>query len=151
MSTRYLLSALVAGVAALVLGAPLAGAGNTPVDDYWRDQAVVATPTSATLVDDYFRDPATIAVPTSGTLVDDYFRDAPIATATQVAANPVVDDYFRDAPTVVTTSGGGFHWADFGIGIAVAFGTMLILLGLGLGVRALRLSGDRQSKSAGIA
>ena len=69
--------ALVAGVAALAVAAPFAGAGNdTMVDDYWRDQALAAR-SSDTIVDDYFRDqPALVSMP-SNTIVDDYFRDQP--------------------------------------------------------------------------
>ena len=110
--------ALVAGVAALAVAAPFAGAGNnTMVDDYWRDQAL-ATRSSDTIVDDYFRDqPAPVSVPSS----------------------TIVDDYFRDPPTVVS-SGTGFDWADFGIGVAAAVGGMLVLAGLGLGLIAGRQS-----------
>src|SRR6188472_3121509 len=36
--TRYLLIAIVAVIAALTV-APIAGARDTPIDDYWRDQA----------------------------------------------------------------------------------------------------------------
>ena len=91
--------ALVAGVAALAVAAPFAGAGNdTMVDDYWRDQALAAR-----------------------------------------SSNTIVDDYFRDPPTVVS-SGTGFDWADFGIGVAAAVGGMLVLTGLGLGLIAARQS-----------
>ena len=129
--------ALVAGVAALAVAAPFAGAGNdTLVDDYWRDQAVAASP-SDTIVDDYFRDqPAAVSIP-SNTIVDDYFRDP--STAGSVPSNTIVDDYFRDPPTVVS-SGTGFDWADFGIGVAAAVGGMLVLAGLGLGLIAARQS-----------
>ena len=143
--------ALVAGVAALAVAAPFAGAGNdTNVDDYWRDQAVPARPSdtildehfpvsvpSNTIVDDYFRDPpAPVSVP-SNTIVDDYFRDQPAPAS--IPSNTIVDDYFRDQPTVVS-SGTGFDWADFGIGVAAAVGGMLVLAGLGLGLIAARQS-----------
>src|SRR6187200_901843 len=108
--------ALVAGVAALAVAAPFAGAGNdTMVDDYWRDQALAST--------------------SSNTIVDDYFRDQPAPVSTP--SNTIVDDYFRDPPTVVS-SGTGFDWADFGIGVAGAVGGMLLLTGLGLGLIAPR-------------
>ena len=110
--------ALVAGVAALAVAAPFAGAGNdTMVDDYWRDQALAAR--------------------SSNTIVDDYFRDQPAPVSTP--SNTIVDDYFRDPPTVVS-SGTGFDWADFGIGVAAAVGGMLVLTGLGLGLIAARQS-----------
>jgi hypothetical protein len=110
--------ALVAGVAALAVAAPFAGAGNdTMVDDYWRDQALAAR-SSDTIVDDYFRD-----------------QQAPVSTP----SNTIVEDYFRDPPTVVS-SGTGFDWADFGIGVAAAVGGMLVLTGLGLGLIAARQS-----------
>ena len=127
--------ALVAGVAALAVAAPFAGAGNdTIVDDYWRDQALAAR-ASDTIVDDYFRDqPAAVLMP-SNTIVDDYFRDPP--TPVLVPSNTIVDDYFRDPPTVVS-SGTQFDWADFGIGVAAAVGGMLVLAGLGLGLIAAR-------------
>ncbi len=80
--------ALVAGVAALAVAAPFAGAGNdTMVDDYWRDQALAAR-TSDTIVDDYFRDqPAPVSVP-SNTIVDDYFRDQPRSKASKRTPSP---------------------------------------------------------------
>jgi hypothetical protein len=110
--------ALVAGVAALAVAAPFAGAGNdTMVDDYWRDQALAAR--------------------ASDTIVDDYFRDQPAAVS--MTSNTIVDDYFRDPPAVVS-SGTGFDWADFGIGVAAAVGGMLVLSGLGLGLIAARQS-----------
>ena len=110
--------ALVAGVAALAVAAPFAGAGNnTIVDDYFRDQALAAR--------------------ASDTIVDDYFRDQPAAVS--VPSNTIVDDYFRD-PTTVVSPGTGFDWADFGIGVAAAVGGMLVLAGLGLGLIAARQS-----------
>jgi len=98
MSIGRFTIALVVGLAALAVAAPLAGAGNTLVDDYWRDQALAANP--------------------SDTIVDDYFRDPPAAVS----------------------SGTGFDWADFGIGVAAAVGGMLVLTGLGLGLIAARQS-----------
>jgi len=137
MSIGRFTIALVVGLAALAVAAPLAGAGNTLVDDYWRDQAPAANP-SDTIVDDYFRDQpaAPVGVP-SNTLVDDYFRDQPPPVS--IPANTIVDDYFRDPPAAVS-SGTGFDWADFGIGVAAAVGGMLVLTGLGLGLIAARQS-----------
>lgn len=118
MTTGRFTIAIVAGVAALAVAAPFAGAGNDRiVDDYWRDQALAARPTN--------------------TVVDDYFRDQPAPVL--VPSNTIVDDYFRDPPTVVS-SGTGFDWADFGIGAAAAVGGMLVLTGLGLGLVAARQS-----------
>jgi hypothetical protein len=148
--------ALVAGVAALAVAAPFAGAGNdTMVDDYWRDQALAAR-SSDTIVDDYFRDQPALASMPSNTIVDDYFRDKPALASmpsntivddyfrdqqapVSTPSNTIVDDYFRDPPTVVS-SGTGFDWADFGIGVAAAVGGMLVLTGLGLGLIAARQS-----------
>ena len=118
MTIGRFIIALVAGVAALAVAAPFAGAGNdTMVDDYWRDQALAAR--------------------SSDTIVDDYFRDQPALAS--MPSNTIVDDYFRDPPTVVS-SGTGFDWADFGIGVAAAVGGMLVLTGLGLGLIAARQS-----------
>jgi hypothetical protein len=128
MSTRYLLIAIVAGIATLAV-APIAGAGDTPVDDYFRDA------------------PATLIAPPD-TIVDDYFRDAP---ATLIAPpDTIVDDYFRDAPTVVT-SGSTFNWGDFGIGVVTAAGAMLLLAGLVVGVLAARQGRSHRTRSTGAA
>jgi len=144
--TRYLLIAIVAGVAALAIP-PIAGAGDTPIDDYWRDQASVPL-TSDTIVDDYFRDaPATLTVPPD-TIVDDYFRDAP-ATVT-VPPVTIVDDYFRDAPTVVTP-GSAFDWTDFGIGVVAATGAMLLLAGLLLALLVARQGRAQRTRPTGAA
>jgi len=144
--TRYLLIAIVAGVAALAIP-PIAGAGDTPIDDYWRDQASVSL-TADTIVDDYFRDaPATLTVPPD-TIVDDYFRDAP-ATVT-VPPVTIVDDYFRDAPTVVT-SGSAFDWTDFGIGVVAATGAMLLLAGLLLALLVARQGRAQRTRPTGAA
>ena len=125
--TRYLLIAIVAGIAALTV-APIAGAGDTPIDDYWRDQASVSL--------------------TADTIVDDYFRDAR-ATLT-VPPDTIVDDYFRDAPTVVT-SGSAFDWTDFGIGVVTATGAMLLLAGLVLAVLVARQGRAQRTRPTGAA
>ena len=125
--TRYLLIAIVAGIAALAIP-PIAGAGDTPTDDYWRDQASVSL--------------------TADTIVDDYFRDAP-ATLT-VPPDTIVDDYFRDAPTVVT-SGSAFDWTDFGIGVVAATGAMLLLAGLVLAVLVARQGRAQRTRPTGAA
>jgi len=144
--TRYLLIAIVAGIAALAIP-PIAGAGDTPIDDYWRDQAPVSL-TADTIVDDYFRDaPATLTVPPD-TIVDDYFRDAP-ATVT-VPPVTIVDDYFRDAPTVVT-SGPAFDWTDFGIGVVAATGALLLLAGLVLALLVARQGRAQRTRPTGAA
>ena len=144
--TRYLLIAIVAVIAALTV-APIAGARDTPIDDYWRDQASVPL-TSDTIVDDYFRDaPATLTVPPD-TIVDDYFRDAP-ATVT-VPPVTIVDDYFRDAPTVVTP-GSAFDWTDFGIGVVAATGAMLLLAGLVLALLVARQGRAQRTRPTGAA
>ena len=144
--TRYLLIAIVAGVAALAIP-PIAGAGDAPIDDYWRDQASVSL-TADTIVDDYFRDaPATLTVPPD-TIVDDYFRDAP-ATVT-VPPVTIVDDYFRDAPTVVTP-GSAFDWTDFGIGVVAATGAMLLLAGLVLALLVARQGRAQRTRPTGAA
>ena len=125
--TRNLLIAIVAGIAALAIP-PIAGAGDTPTDDYWRDQASVSL--------------------TADTIVDDYFRDAP-ATLT-VPPDTIVDDYFRDAPTVVT-SGSAFDWTDFGIGVVAATGAMLLLAGLVLAVLVARQGRAQRTRPTGAA
>ena len=113
MFARRFIIGLAAGIAALAVGVPLAGAGN-----------------SATCPPPYRA---------SDTIVDDYWRDG----LQCVTATPSTS-----APAVVI-SGGGFHWADFGIGIGVAFGAMLLLAGLGAGVLAARPSRSRQDRLAG--
>ena len=125
--TRNLLIAIVAGIAALAIP-PIAGAGDAPIDDYWRDQASVSL--------------------TADTIVDDYFRDAP-ATLT-VPPDTIVDDYFRDAPTVVT-SGSAFDWTDFGIGVVAATGAMLLLAGLVLAVLVARQGRAQRTRPTGAA
>jgi hypothetical protein len=117
MKTRRFTIGIASAVGALAFAVPLAGAGNTIVDDYWRDQA-----------------PVTSQAP--DTIVDDYFRDAPQVQSP--APNTIVDDYFRDPPVAVVTVKQGFDWADFGIGIAVAVGAMLVLAGVGAGLLAFR-------------
>ena len=66
MKTRQLITAIATGIAALALGAPVAGAGDTPVDDYWLDQAPVAATTPDTLVDDYWNDTPAVVVSSGG-------------------------------------------------------------------------------------
>lgn len=144
--TRYLLIAIVAGIAALAL-APIAGAGDTPIDDYWRDQASSSL-SSDTIVDDYFRDAPSSLTIAPDTIVDDYFRDAP-ATVT-VPRVTLVDDYFRDAPTVVT-SGSAFDWTDFGIGVVTASGAMLLLAGLVLALLVARQGRAQRTRPTGAA
>jgi hypothetical protein len=136
MSTRHFLIAIATGISALAFGVPLAGAGDTPVDDYWRDQSPVAASTDT---------PA-------DTLVDDYFRDVPVGVAAQSpTADHLVDDYFRDSPTIVTAQSDSFDWGDFGIGIATAMGTILLLVGLALAILAVRPSAREKRHSAGMA
>jgi hypothetical protein len=50
---------------------------------------------------------------------------------------------------VVSSPSGGFDWADFGIGFAVAVGAMLLLAGVGAGVLALRQGRADRTHSAG--
>jgi hypothetical protein len=44
---------------------------------------------------------------------------------------------------VEITSNDGFNWGDFGIGVAVALGTILVLVGLGAGMREARQARHR--------
>ena len=125
--TRNLLIAIVAGIAALAIP-PIAGAGDTPIDDYWRDQASVPL--------------------TSDTIVDDYFRDAPATLA--IPPDTIVDDYFRDAPTVVTP-GSAFDWTDFGIGVVTATGAILLLAGLVLAFLVARQGRAQRTRPTGAA
>ena len=125
--TRYLLIAIDAVIAALTV-APIAGARDTPIDDYWRDQASVPL--------------------TSDTIVDDYFRDAPATLA--IPPDTIVDDYFRDAPTVVTP-GSAFDWTDFGIGVVTATGAMLLLAGLVLALLVARQGRAQRTRPTGAA
>lgn len=72
-------------------------------------------------------------------LVDDYFRDA-VATSAPTSEG-IVDDSWRSTfvPQAVESSSGGFDWGDFGIGVAVAVGAMLLAMGV-----ANRVKGQRQ-------
>jgi len=130
MKTRRFTIGIAAAVAALAFAVPLAGAGNTIVDDYWRDQAPATTPT-----------------PTRDTIVDDYFRNAPVVQSKP--RNTIVDDYFRDPSGAVVSANQGFDWADFGIGIAVAVGAMLVLAGLGAGFLAVRQGRGHRPRPTG--
>ena len=70
-------------------------------------------------------------LPTVGSLIDGRSPDtldAGILARTQV---------------VEITSTGGFAWGDFGIGIAVAVGSIFILVGLGAGMRGARQARHR--------
>jgi len=117
MKTRRFTIGIASAIAAFAVAVPIAGAGNTIVDDYWRDQAPATSQAPDTVVDDYFRDAPRVQSPTPNTIVDDYFRDPPVAV---VSANQ------------------GFDWADFGIGAAVAIGAMLVLAGIAAGLLAVR-------------
>ncbi|HET7745096.1 MAG TPA: hypothetical protein VFK76_10185 [Gaiellaceae bacterium] len=128
MKTRRFTIGIAVAIAALAVAVPVAGAGNTTVDDYWRDQATLTTKAH-------------------DTIVDDYFRDAP--RAQPQTPNTIVDDYFRDAPVVVGAANGGFDWADFGIGIAVAVGAMLVLAGLGAALLVVRQGRSHRPQSTG--
>ena len=61
-------------------------------------------------------------------LVDDYFRNA-VATSAPTSEG-LVDDSWRSPFVVegVQQSSGGFSWGDFGIGVAVALGAMLLAM-----------------------
>ncbi len=63
-------------------------------------------------------------------LVDDYFRDAVAMSAP--TSEGIVDDSWRSPFVVegVQQSSGGFSWGDFGIGVAVAVGAMLLAMGV---------------------
>jgi hypothetical protein len=61
--------------------------------------------------------------------------------------NPIADGRSPDTidagvlgrtQVVEVTSGSGFNWGDFGIGMAVAIGLLFILVGLGAGMREAR-------------
>jgi len=113
---RSTVSAIALAASVALIAIPAAQAGNTLVDDYFRD----AQPQN-TLVDDYFRD----AQP-QNTLVDDYFRD------TAATAKPVAQ--------VSLSSSDSVNWGKVGIGIIAVCG-LLLLVALGMGARQLRHSG----------
>jgi hypothetical protein len=86
--------------------------------------------------------------PTTNRITDDYFRDAQRSVnASPPVTNRIVDDYFRDAAPAVA-SANGFHWGAFGIGIAVAFGAMLLLAGVGAVALAVRQTRSRKTGPA---
>ena len=74
-------------------------------------------------------------------LVDDYFRDA-VATSAPTSEG-IVDDSWRSPFVVegVQQSSGGFNWGDFGIGVAVAVGAMLLAMGVSKRVKGQRRLG----------
>ncbi|TML48604.1 MAG: hypothetical protein E6G20_04615 [Actinobacteria bacterium] len=113
---RSTVSAIALAASVALIAIPAAQAGNTLVDDYFRD----AQPQN-TLVDDYFRD----AQP-QNSLVDDYFRD------TAATAKPVAQ--------VSLSSSDSVNWGKVGIGIIAVCG-LLLLVALGMGARQLRHSG----------
>lgn len=105
--------------AILVMGVPLAFSQDRLVDDYWRDQQFQVTPAVAdSLVDDYFRDPQPAIAP--------------------AVTDRIVDDYFRDPEPVAVSSDQGVDWGDFGIGLAVGVGSILMLVGIGIAALAVR-------------
>jgi hypothetical protein len=148
MSAGRFTIGFAAAIAALVVGVSSAAANAGPVDDYWRDNAAAAS-TSNTIVDDYWRDSPALESTTAVSndrIVDDYWRDDASLAST---SSTIVDDYFRDPPVAVTSPGERFDWGDFGIGIAVAIGSMLLLAGLATGLLALRHGrGTRPAKIA---
>ena len=77
-------------------------------------------------------------------IVDDYWRDRPQTTAGEPAG--VV--FVRAAPTPASSN--VFDWSDFGIGLGVAFTTMLVLAGLGAGILGFRLSRTRPREAEAI-
>jgi hypothetical protein len=50
----------------------------------------------------------------------------------------------------VASATGTFDWGDFGIGIGVAFGSMLVLAGVGTGVLVFRLDHRGRTSSAQV-
>jgi hypothetical protein len=149
MIAQRLLTCLTAAIAALAVGAPFAWAGPGIVDDSWRDaprstQATLATPDRQAVV--YRLDGRGTA--TTNRIVDDYFREAqPSINQSPGVTNRIVDDYFRDAAPAAAAAN-GFHWGDFGIGIAVAFGAMLLLAGVGAGALAAHQTRSRTTSPA---
>lgn len=127
-----IITGVTVAIAALAVGVPFASAGNGIVDDSWRSaRDIKAMPAVSTrLVDDYWRDSLRNMKPTAA------------------VSERIVDDYFRDAPTAVADGSDGFDWGDFGIGIAVAVGSMLMLAGLGAGVLAARQSHKKTGPAA---
>jgi len=116
-----LVTAIAAAVAVAAFAIPASAASGscTPPAgaDGWYCAALstsnpsAAQKTSERLVDDYFRDPVAISAPTSEGIVDDSWR------------SPFVIEGIQQ-------SSGGFNWGDFGIGIAVAVGAMLLAVGV---------------------
>ena len=127
---RGLITAAAAAVAAAAFAIP-ASAGSGPCTppagaDGWycaalsMNNASTANSVTDRLVDDYFRDAVATSAPTSAGLVDDSWRSAFVVEGVQ-------------------QSSGGFNWGDFGIGVAVAVGAMLLAMGV-----ANRVKGQRQ-------
>jgi hypothetical protein len=49
--------------------------------------------------------------------------------------NAVAKTYASSVPSVSLSAGSGFHWGDAGIGVAAAFGLMLLAAGAAIGFR----------------
>ena len=109
---------LVTGIAILAVGAPLAGAG-TCADGYCFDAMSGADATGVV----------------ADGIIDDYWRGRQSGpTATPSVIDSSLGASVRTTRTSLATSD-AFDWGDFGIGIGVAFGSMLVLTSVGLGVR----------------
>ncbi len=135
--------ALAATIAALTAPAALAG-GNRVVDGRSPDTRDAAMATHDSF---YALDPAiarAIAAhqqsltPSDGRSPDT--RDA--AMANPDGRSPDTRDAALQAHNPVATfvKSNGFDWGDFGIGVGVAIGSMLMLAGLAAGVLAVRQS-----------
>ena len=141
---RRTLRALVLMASVAAIAVPAAAAGNTQVDDYFRDTSAVS---SNTQVDDYFRDPSAVS---SNTQLDDWFRDPAIQAVKTPSTNIQGDYMFRDflrnahkqaavpAPQSEPSSSGGVDWGTVGVGISAVLGGLLLLTILGLGARQVR-------------
>jgi hypothetical protein len=84
----------------------------------------------------------------------------PGADGSPAAAHGTLDSYWRDGPIIVQPNvaspgeapaareSNAFVWSDFGVGIGVAFGSMLVLAALATGVLGFRVSRDRTTGQA---
>ena len=130
--------------AALLMNNANAATGVTDrlVDDYFRDAVATSAPTSEGIVDDSWRSPVLI----EGAVFEEVGGIVPHVTLRSIANDeqpkeevlvdrPEIDSKITrvSGPFVVEgvqQSSGGFNWGDFGIGVAVAVGAMLLAMGV---------------------
>ncbi len=161
------LTAIALSATAALLVAPMGHAGNTAVDDWFRDAtAVQSRPASQPLdltgdymFQQYFRNAAkasdhvldvsardAVLVPASAPsdhILDVSARDAVLVPAS-ISSDHILDVSARDSRTsaaVVSESSGGTDWGEIGVRIALTLGgalLLVVLVAVGVEVRHAR-------------